>query len=177
MTQTKRIFTLLIAGLVMASLAGCARTSTETRPTKEGDGVAFHGYIASNIPEGELTKRADLVIRGLVLSREVRALRDDPSLPPVVNEDQRRLVEGGHKSVVWKVRVQEWIKGTSPEEVTLVRGISGAGIGIGDTTAPDEELTPEFKSVEAGRMYTFWLTPDDWFKANHWIMSHAVPIP
>lgn len=175
--RTRKRGLLSVGKLFLVSVALCLATacvSDRAPSSSQGPEVSIDG-LGAKLTDEQLTARAPLVVEGLVSARDIVALADDPSLPPIADEETRQIVQSGKRRIKWQVTVQKWTKGNSPAEIIAVRGLSEEDVHSADL--PEEGSLPsEFSGIEAGKKYTMWLEPDEWFKQDHWILVRALPV-
>lgn len=140
----KALIVCIVAGV---ALSGCVAPS---------DG----GGVQAPFDEEELTQSLPLVVEAEVLTERVVKLKDDPSLPDdwESRPNLKEAVDSGVARRKWEIRINQWLKGRSPERIHVFRPASHGGPGWMVSAEGEFEGLPELK---LGKRFRFWLQPDE----------------
>lgn len=166
--------TALVAVAGMLTLQGCGSADSISSGAPSGGplrdaNVGFSGLEAPLTDEA-LSVRVPIIVVGLVTSKSIVRLADDPFLPPgwEGDEEQAKMVNGGAGNVKYAVSVTSTVKGTTATQIWAVRGANGEGVAADAAGPPSVGTDPE-----PGSTYQWWLEPYEWFGQEHYVLVRA----
>jgi hypothetical protein len=181
--MTMKKFGLVGLGLLVLGVFGGVAVAGVAGPSRQMmGGVGSHGLLAP-LSDQELTAAADNVVVGTVVSSELVPLSADPDLPQPLSAAGQELLDGGFAHLKWHVRVNNWVKGTGPQDIIVVQahgGESAAGASHVSIEDPAIETLGALghDAIQPGQTYSFWIDKYDWFKKNYYVLARGkLPTP
>ena len=149
---------LLVAGAVVAVLvvgmSGCAPPQPLETPGQDHDTVSYLAEYPSYSTIADLNERADLVVRGVVLSSELKEIEIVPQ--PIDEEDARLRPDldqhvRSYVYTVYTMKVEDCYKGCATAGDTVEVKLSGGG------TLGGVEYVSDDPKLQANQAYVLFL--------------------